>query len=208
MAKLDSIGVIETVGLAAAIECADAAVKSANVELIGYELSRGGGMITVKISGNVAAVQAGVSAGIAAAAKVGKVVSKIIIPRPHYDLDKIILSKDNVPAIQQKEEKKDNGPVETVPESENKILEAGEELVETTTLEETEGPENDALPENDSGEDSIPESPKPKPVSESAEDKTKETTKTATCNICNDPQCPRQKGEPHVNCIHYKGGKK
>ncbi|MBP2646176.1 MAG: hypothetical protein H6Q75_1616 [Firmicutes bacterium] len=46
----EGLGLVETIGLAAAVEAADAAVKSANVGLLGYELTRGGGMVTVKQS--------------------------------------------------------------------------------------------------------------------------------------------------------------
>ncbi|NPV69150.1 MAG: BMC domain-containing protein [Firmicutes bacterium] len=91
-----ALGLIETVGLAAAVEGADAAVKAANVRLIGYELARGGGMVTVKITGDVAAAQAAVAAGAAAASRVGKVVSKLVIPRPHSDLTKLIRSPETV----------------------------------------------------------------------------------------------------------------
>ena len=65
-----SLGLIETQGLAGGIEAADAAVKSANVELIGYELTRGGGWTTVKIQGDVGAVKAAVDAARIAAGKV------------------------------------------------------------------------------------------------------------------------------------------
>ena len=57
-----SLGLIETQGLAAGIEAADAAVKSANVELVGYELTKGGGWTTIKILGDVGAVKAAVDA--------------------------------------------------------------------------------------------------------------------------------------------------
>lgn len=70
MAK-QSLGLIETVGLAAAVEAADAAVKSANVNLVGYELTKGGGMVTVKLEGEVGAVNAAIAAASVAAAKVG-----------------------------------------------------------------------------------------------------------------------------------------
>ncbi|MGM3371746.1 BMC domain-containing protein, partial [Escherichia coli] len=48
-----SLGLIETVGMSAAVEAADAAMKSANVSLVGYELTKGGGMVTVKLEGEV-----------------------------------------------------------------------------------------------------------------------------------------------------------
>lgn len=62
MAK-NSIGFIETFGLAACVAAADAAVKSANVKLLGYEYAKGGGMCTVKVEGNVGACRAAVAAG-------------------------------------------------------------------------------------------------------------------------------------------------
>ena len=85
-----ALGLIETVGLAAAIEAADAATKSANVTLLGYENSRGGGLITVKFVGDVGAVRAAVSAGSAAAQRVSKVFSAHIIPRPHEEITALI----------------------------------------------------------------------------------------------------------------------
>lgn len=77
-----SLGLIETVGLAAAVEAADTAVKSANVTLVGYELTKGDGMVTVKLEGEVGAVNAAVSAAAAAAEKVNHVYSTRVIARP------------------------------------------------------------------------------------------------------------------------------
>mgnify|MGYP000921551120 CR=1 FL=1 len=91
-----ALGIIETVGLASAIEAADTCVKSAHVELIGYEMTKGGGFITVKIEGDVGAVKAAVDAGCAAAARVNKVVSFHVIPRPHENTEKIVFSQDTV----------------------------------------------------------------------------------------------------------------
>lgn len=93
-----SLGLIETVGLVAAIEAADAAVKSANVTLVGYELAKGGGMTVVKIEGDVAAVQAAVAAGSIAAAKINRVVSTRVIPRPAPGIDVFVVNKDTVGA--------------------------------------------------------------------------------------------------------------
>lgn len=91
-----AIGLIETIGLAAGIEAADAAVKSANVRLIGYELAKGDGMVTVKIEGDVGAVKAAIDSAKAAARKVGTVCSTDVIPRPVAGLEKIVLSPDTV----------------------------------------------------------------------------------------------------------------
>lgn len=87
----NALGMIETKGLVAAIEAADAMVKSANVSLMGYE-KIGSGLVTVMVRGDVGAVKAAVDAGAAAADKVGQVVSVHVIPRPHGDVEKILPS--------------------------------------------------------------------------------------------------------------------
>src|SRR4030042_1714552 len=83
--KNNSLGLIETWGIVPAIVAADAASKAALVSLLGYELARGG-LVTIKVVGDVAAVKAAVSAGAAAAEKVGKVISVHVIPRPDRQL--------------------------------------------------------------------------------------------------------------------------
>lgn len=76
----DALGLVEVVGLAAACEAADVAVKTANVELLGFEPS-GRGMVTVKIAGDVAAVTAAVDAACAAANRLSKVYASRVIAR-------------------------------------------------------------------------------------------------------------------------------
>ena len=90
---IEALGMIETVGLVTATECADAAVKAADVQLVGYELTKGQGLVLVKILGEVGAVRAAIDAARASGAKVGKVFSSSIIPRPADDTDIIIHSK-------------------------------------------------------------------------------------------------------------------
>ena len=85
----EALGLIETRGLVGAIEAADAMVKSANVNLMGYE-KIGSGYVTVMVRGDVGAVKAATDAGAAAAKKVGEVVSVHVIPRPHSDTEKIL----------------------------------------------------------------------------------------------------------------------
>jgi ethanolamine utilization protein EutM len=80
---------VETHGLVAAIEAADAMVKAANVVLIGSEYV-GGGFVTVMVRGDVGAVKAATDAGAAAAKRVGEVVSVHVIPRPHSDVEMIL----------------------------------------------------------------------------------------------------------------------
>ncbi|AJQ28646.1 MULTISPECIES: ethanolamine utilization microcompartment protein EutM [Pelosinus] len=85
----EALGMIETKGLVGAIEAADAMVKAANVELVGYE-KIGSGLVTVMVRGDVGAIKAATDAGAAAAQKVGEVVSIHVIPRPHTDVEKIL----------------------------------------------------------------------------------------------------------------------
>lgn len=89
MSSGEALGLVETRGLVAAIEAADAMVKAANVRLVGYE-KIGSAYVTVMVRGDVGAVKAAVDAGFAAAKKVGEVVSVHVIPRPHADTEKIL----------------------------------------------------------------------------------------------------------------------
>ena len=85
----EALGMIETRGLVAAVEAADAMVKAAEVSLVGTE-KIGSGLVTVMVRGDVGAVKAAVDAGTVAADKVGTVVSSHVITRPHTDVEKIL----------------------------------------------------------------------------------------------------------------------
>ena len=89
MATLNALGMIETKGLVAAIEAADAMVKAANVTLIGKE-HVGGGLVTVLVRRDVGAVKAATDAGAAAAERVGELISIHVIPRPHAEVETIL----------------------------------------------------------------------------------------------------------------------
>jgi ethanolamine utilization protein EutM len=95
----DALGLVETRGLVGSVEAADAMVKAANVQLIGYE-QIGGGYVTVMVRGDVGAVKAATDVGAEAAAKVGEVVSVHVIPRPHAEVEAILPSlAENGPAL-------------------------------------------------------------------------------------------------------------
>jgi ethanolamine utilization protein EutM len=81
----EALGFIETRGLVAAIEAADAMLKSAHVSLVGMERTEAA-LITIQISGETAAVQAAVDAGSAAAKRIGEIVSAHVIARPSADV--------------------------------------------------------------------------------------------------------------------------
>ena len=81
----EAIGLIETKGLVAQIEAADAMLKAANVTLV-KQIQIGGAYVTTVIRGDVGSVRAAVDAGAAAASKVGELVSAHLIARPEKSL--------------------------------------------------------------------------------------------------------------------------
>jgi microcompartment protein CcmL/EutN len=85
----EALGLVETKGLIALVEAADAMAKSANVQLEGYD-QVGSALVTVTVRGDVGAVSAAVEAGAAAARRVGEVISAHVIARPHPDLEKVL----------------------------------------------------------------------------------------------------------------------
>ncbi|MBN6189426.1 ethanolamine utilization microcompartment protein EutM [Aneurinibacillus sp. BA2021] len=87
--ELTALGMIETKGLVASVEAADAMVKAANVHLVG-KVHVGGGLVTVLVRGDVGAVKAATDAGAAAAQRVGELLSVHVIPRPHNELESIL----------------------------------------------------------------------------------------------------------------------
>ena len=87
----EALGMIETRGLTAAIEAADAMTKAAEVVLIGTE-KIGSGLVTVMVRGDVGAVKSSVEAGSNAAGKLGELIATHVIPRPHNDVEMILPS--------------------------------------------------------------------------------------------------------------------
>lgn len=198
-----SLGLIETIGLTAAVEAADAAVKSACVELVGYELTKGSGMTVVKVEGNVGAVKAAIDAAAIAASRVGIVVSTKVIPRPDTQIGILIRNRDTVGG------EEETGTVETkaIP------VETGQAAAETTVwrakavmeavLEEPEvQPESQTEIVETLGSAEL-ELGEQKVGSEGAEDG-KQPSGVYTCNICKDPSCPRLKGDRREMCVHYR----
>ena len=86
---MQALGMIETRGLVASIEAADAMAKSSNVDVL-QKRKIGGGYITVMVRGDVGAVRTALGAGRNAAGKIAGVVSTRIIPGPHFDLEKLL----------------------------------------------------------------------------------------------------------------------
>ena len=86
---MSSLGIIETRGLTAAIEAADAMLKAANVEIVGSE-KIGSGLVSVIVRGEVGAVKAAAEVGADAVQRVGELVAVHVIPRPHADVEKLL----------------------------------------------------------------------------------------------------------------------
>lgn len=173
----NAVGLLEVVGLAAAVEAADAAVKAANIELLGYELTKGGGMVVVKLSGDVGAVKAAVEAGAAAAARVNRVVATHVIPRPHQETGALIVTKETV------------GPVKDSP-----ITLVSAELPEPA----------DIPPPAEFIEFTAPLAEDTEPVGHDQPENAVASKKWSyTCNLCGDPACRRKKGESRLTCLHY-----
>jgi microcompartment protein CcmL/EutN len=118
---MQALGLIETKGLIAAIESADAMLKAADVNLL-EKTYVGGGLVSIVVTGDVGAVKAAVEAGEAAVRKINStlLVSQHVIPRPHEDLDKIILSA--VPLKNEDIPTTKSAKIESKEELENKII--------------------------------------------------------------------------------------
>lgn len=224
-----ALGLIETVGLPTAIEAADAAVKSANVSLLGYEKTRGSGLITVKLRGDVGAVKAAVEAGVAAASRVGKVFSSHVIPRPHDETDSLIAYVDRgrccnggrspVPSEPEPGPPSEPGePTSEVAPQATPVVTAAvvpEELasaapspaegeVATESQPEAVASSGPVAASLEAAAGAPTESAPVEPGSLEAEAVSETTPRHAddVCNLCGDPACPRRKGQRHKFCIH------
>lgn len=85
----DALGLIETKGMVTCVEAVDAMSKAAGIELLGYE-NVGSGMVTAMVKGDVGAVKTAVEVGVQAAQSIGEVVTSLVIPRPHQDINRVI----------------------------------------------------------------------------------------------------------------------
>ena len=88
---MKALGMIELYGYLAAVEALDSALKAANVSSLGAT-KVGGGLVTVMVEGDVGAVKASVDAGASSAKNIGEVVSVHVIPRPHTDIEKVMIN--------------------------------------------------------------------------------------------------------------------
>lgn len=132
---MEALGMIETKGLLAAIESADVMLKAAEVRLLEKVLV-GGGLVTITVTGDVAAVKSSIDAAAAAVSRLGSelLVSQHVIPRPHVELGETIVS--SVPLIEQKEQEAETEiePIEEVTELQETEVFQDTESVETSEM--------------------------------------------------------------------------
>lgn len=146
---MEAIGMIETKGLLAAIESADAMLKAAEVQLLERTFV-GGGLVTITVTGDVAAVKASVDAAAASVARLGAelLVSQHVIPRPHNELGETILSpiplserasetnsgaeqaeeKTEIRSLAQEPERESEKPVKQEPEPEQQVSQEEQQI--------------------------------------------------------------------------------
>lgn len=223
-----AIGFIETIGLAAAIEAADVCVKSANVTLIGYEFTKGNGMAVVKVEGNVGAVKAAITAAAVSVGSMNKLYGYKVMPRPSDGIDMLIRNNNTVGYEDESAPVQEEAPVEEISgnPSVEEEPEQSTENIEETPIEEEETSEEDEEPQQEEeveSEEIVEEEPQQEEISEDSEEDVdseeveeeeqeeapveeqpkKSSKKRYTCNLCKDPECPRQKGDLRIYCIHY-----
>ena len=165
-----SLGLLEVSGLALAINTADAMAKSAAVTLVGIDTAKGGGWMTIKITGDVAAVNAALSTGAALAEKHGGLIARSLLARPDDQLFRQVVPTVATTPV----------PITSAPAA----------------------PETATEPETETTSDVAEE---PEPAVEASTTEPEALLRHVTCNICQDPLCPRQKGEPRNKCIHARG---
>lgn len=139
---MEALGMIETYGLVPSIEAADAMLKAAEVRLLERTFVKGG-LVTITVTGDVAAVKASVDAGAAAAARLGErcLVTQHVIPRPHVEVGETIVNPVPLSEMKEKEETTgeddEDGPKQGVKKETEEVREEAKTIVENA-VEETE----------------------------------------------------------------------
>jgi microcompartment protein CcmL/EutN len=187
-----SLGLLEIKGLASAILVADAMAKTAAVTIVGIETCKGGGWQTIKVVGDVAAVQASLSSGSELAKRSNSFVAMKTLSRP----DQSIMDTWGVKPAEKAASIK--APIKAETFIKEPVVEAPvEEAVVSDTPEEAPVTDYDIVEEEVIADSQPSEEKQPESVEEDEPEAAE-----ATCNLCGDPLCPRAKGEPHTKCIH------
>lgn len=227
----DALGLIEVIGLTTAIEAADTCIKASNVQLIGYEKVTSG-LVTVKVQGDVGAVKAAIEAAKVCAGKVGVIVSTIIIPRPALGVQPIIFSTQGNKRTDQEDQLiKEQTVNQTILSKEHSnynqeksisikdkivpnsaALNKMEQIIEKDDSKKIKNTMKDTIDEvsNLSSTDELIQVVDLSIVQEENVEKAPPKGLkmiTSTCNLCDDENCTREKGQPRTLCLHHQEGK-
>ena len=192
-----SLGLLEVKGLALAINTADSMAKCAAINIVEIEKTNGGGWMMIKITGDVSAVQSAISTGASLAEKHSGLISHKVISRP----DQQLLNAINTTVKQPKVQKVQALATESI---EPKVVTTTDQHDNHTDIEDDKQ-ENETSTEASADDISNQDlaSDEQDPINDEQENN---QSLEPTCNLCQDPACPRIKGEPHGNCIN-KGKK-
>lgn len=183
-----SLGLLEVSGLALAIEVADAMAKSAAITLAGIEKTKGSGWIMIRITGDVAAVHSAVTTGAMLAERYHGLIAKSVLARPDPQLVQCLITQAHEAQSSPKAPASANQPAAQEPV----IQDQPESAPIAPPLNLPVRTETATIPV-------AAHVAAPDPIAVAAV-----KPRTATCNLCQDPACPRQKGEPRSKCIHTR----
>lgn len=219
-----SLGFVECDGLSSAVVAADKMLKTAAVKLEGMHETMGIGWVTVKIGGDLSAVQAAVDEVKATMPKI--VMGSVVLGMPAEGIDQLGQTdigiflpkppkKPTPPqngAAAPKEEAEKSNPDETIDASTaNKKPQNSGNSVSLKTgspspKKKESSDKNESLKENETAKKSDSQAHKNAKIKAEAkkdDSSSNDDKQVVTCNLCGDPKCPRKMGEPHKKCIHY-----
>ncbi|HEI6964882.1 TPA: BMC domain-containing protein [Yersinia enterocolitica] len=205
-----SLGLLEVSGLALAIGAADAMAKAASVNLIGIEKTNGSGWMLIRLTGDVASVQAAISTGAAFAEQHHGLVSRAVLARPadslmaYWQAPTEAITVEVQVTLDPVNEPVSEGVSELEAEVEVEVVEV--KKAEAPAINEAQTEEIDAPKPAETATDDAPDTvvslEKKRIESEALQ------APRVSCNLCLDPACQRHKGEPRFRCIHLgKRGK-
>ncbi|WP_145520112.1 BMC domain-containing protein [Yersinia mollaretii] len=207
-----SLGLLEVSGLALAIGAADAMAKAASVTLIGIEQTKGSGWMLIRLTGDVASVQAAISTGAAFAEQHHGLVSHAVLARPADSL--MAYWQPAAADITAKAPAEAEAVIEAA-----EVIEVAEVISAEIATEETEEADapasadtaSDDAPDTAAGSDNVSigkDSADKNRIDKNRIESEAPPAPRVSCNLCLDPACRRHKGEPRFRCIHLgKRGK-
>ncbi len=211
-----SLGLIEVRGLALAVNVADAMAKSAAIKLVGVEKTNGGGWTVIKITGDVAAVKSALNTGAALAEQFAGLVAQTALSRPDVHVLCMTVPGSLAPSCAAVAVPAKADPV-TQPATDS-VAVATETETAKETVRETDTPTTPSdVADTDTASAVSAECDESTERASNDDDAARDKANLAdaanaasaaaqaSCNLCHDPLCPRQKGEPRHKCLHIRG---